>query len=410
MSRHLLIEASPGELWAALQENDTLAALRLARTVSGSRVGEVYLGRITELRPDLPAAFVDIGLERPAFLSAEDAQPGSGIAGLHEGQAVIVQVKKDQRADKAAGVTMRLRPDPSPDRLVAIEAAARRGQPPLSLERPATPLARLLAEFGEPPPDAITLDDRAAFAEARAWLNRHHPEAVERLQLHSGPPSLFAEHGLTPAIEAVLAPRIALPGGGSLTIEMTAAATMIDVDSGRAVDRRRPAGAAILAVNLEAAAAMARQIRLRNLGGPIVVDFIGMRARRDRDKVREALIAGLAGDADTEVLGWTRLGHLELVRKRRQAPLADLIYERRPDGGLVKTALTTALEALRAAAREAEAAPGRPLTLALHPEVAALLDGAALPARRDLETRLGRPLIVTAVPGRARDGFDIRAG
>ena len=196
-----------------------------------------------------------------------------------------------------------------------------------------------------------------------------------------------------------------LPDGGALTIELTAAATMIDVDSGAGAR----GGKAHLATNLSAAREAARQIRLRNLAGPIVIDFIGMRDRRDRDRVREALAAALADDADSEVLGWTRLGHLELVRKRREAPLAELLFERTAGGGLVKTAVTVALEALRALARESETMPARAPVLHVHPEVAEALAGEAAAARQELEARLGRPIEIVAAPGRARDGFDIGA-
>jgi len=107
--RRLLIAASPGELWAALSDGGALVGLRLLRTGARSRVGEIYLGRIVALQPELPAALVEIGLPRPAFLSAEDAARKTGIAGLVEGQSVIVQVLKDSRADKAAGVSLRPR-------------------------------------------------------------------------------------------------------------------------------------------------------------------------------------------------------------------------------------------------------------------------------------------------------------
>ena len=459
--RRLLIAASPGELWAALSEGGTLVGLRLLRTGARSRVGEIYLGRIVALQPELPAALVDIGLPRPAFLSAEDAARKTGIAGLAEGQSVIVQVLKDARADKAAGVSLRprlkgrlleLRPGrpgivakglpaeerrrliaalaavaPAEDGLIlrpetagadaealdveaaalrsrwqAIIAASRSARPPARLTEPDPPIAALIAEFAAPPPEAIVIDDRAVFAEARSWFARRDPALAALLTLHRGPEPLFEQEDVAAQIEAALAPRVPLPGGGALIIESTAAATMIDVDSG---------GAPILATNLAAARVAARQIRLRNLAGAIVIDFIAMRRREDKDRVRAALSEALAGDPGAATaLGWTRLGHMELVRSRRQAPLAELLYERGAEGGLVRTALTVALAALRAVAREADAVPGRALAVNGSPEVAATLtEGEAQDARRALEARLGRPLTIVAEPARARESFDIRA-
>src|SRR6185437_15914840 len=395
VSGTLLIAASPGELWAALVAGERLRELRVFRAEAGrGRVGEVVLGRVVALKPELPGALVDIGVARPAFLSAEDATPG--FAALTEGAAIIVQVTKEARADKAVGASMRLRlggrfvdltpgragvsatkavPPAERERLLAalreiagagegfvlrtaaaptaadlaadaeslrarwraIEAARTRAEAPASLEPPPAPLAMLLAAYAPAMPEAIVIDERAAFAEARLWLTRHSPALVERLSLHREQPPLFEHYGVAGDIAAALSPRVLLPEGGALTIELTAAATMIDVDSGGAA-RGRGAASAILAV-------------------PIAIDFVGMRDRRDRDRVRAELTEALADDADTEVLGWTRLGHLELVRKRRHAPLAELLFERAPGGGLVKTPLTVALEALRALAREAAAAP-----------------------------------------------------
>ena len=465
MSGRLLIAASPGELWAALVAEDRLRALRVFRAESGrGRVGEIILGRVVALKLELPAALIDIGVARPAFLSAEDAIPG--IAALTEGEAITVQVTREARADKAVGVSTRLRlagrfvdltpgrpgvsaakavPAAERERLLAalreiagtgegfvvraagavadlaadaeslrarwraIEAARARATAPAPLEPPPTPLATLLAVFAPAMPEAIVIDERAAFAEARRWLTRHCPLLVELLSLHREQQPLFEHHGIAGDIAAVLSPRVLLPEGGALTIELTAAATMIDVDSGGAAGGRK-AGAAILAVNLAAAQEAARQIGLRNLAGPIVIDFVGMRDRRDRDRIRAALTEALARDADVEVLGWTRLGHLELVRKRRHAPLAELLFERAPGGGLVKTPLTVALEALRALAREAAAAPTRAPALHVHPEVAAALSGDAAAARRELEQRLGRAVDIVAEPRLARDGFDIVLG
>jgi len=442
VSGDLLLAVSPGELWAALVEGGEATALRVFRATRRVAIGEVILGRIVALRPDLPAALVDIGQDRPGFLSAEDAVPGKGIAALHEGQAVIVQVVKEPRADKAAGLSMRprlagrhavLRPtrpgqdweargaaaSVAPDELAAdldalrrrwqaIETAARSGDPPARLERAATPVALALGDFATGRPDRIIVDDRAALAEARAWLARHQPELLEKLELHPAALPLFEEHGVAGEIAAALAPRVGLPGGGALTIETTAAATLIDVDSGGGERRGKDAAASALAVNLAAAHAIARHIRLRNLAGPIIIDFVGMRRREQRDRVRGALAEALAGDGDSEILGWTRIGHMELVRKRRQAPLGELLFEYRPGGGLVKTPLTVALEALRSLLREAEATPGRAPRLHLHPEVAAALEGEAREGLRALETRLGRPIALIPEPGRPRDSFDIR--
>ncbi len=202
------------------------------------------------------------------------------------------------------------------------------------------------------------------------------------------------------AIEEALLRRVPLPGGGALTIETTAAAAMIDVDSG---------GAALVATNLAAARIAARQIRLRNLAGPIVIDFIAMRKPGERERVRAALAAAVAQmPAPPQLLGWTRLGHMELVRERRRAALEEVLFEPASEGARVETALTVALRALREVARAGDAAPARGLRLRVAPEVAACLaEGAARPARQMLEARLGRPIALAGEPGRARAAFDI---
>ena len=468
MTTTLLLQVSPGEVWAALVEGDALGALRIWRDAASAEPGQVFLGRVVALKPELPAALVEIGFERPAFLSAEDAPKGA-LAGLTEGEAVLVQVLKAARADKGAGVSLRLRLDgrflaltperpgivldalPQADRAgvaaelaalarpqeglralapaagataaelaadlealrrrhAAIAAARRTATPPALLEAPATPVARALAEFAPGRPDAVVNDDAAALGEARRWAAQYAPALAERLALHRGATPLFEHHGIAGDVAVALELRVPLPSGGALIIAHTAAATVIDVDSGSAPGRGRDAALAILALNLEAARAVARQIRLRSLAGPIVIDFIGMRRREDRERVSEALHEALADDRGSDVLGWTRLGHLELVRKRRYASLEELLFERTPEGGLVKTPLTVALEALRALARAALAAPPRAPTLRLHPEVAAVLEAAARPARAALEQRLGRGIAVIAEPGRPRDRFDIGLG
>jgi ribonuclease G len=460
LSRAILIAASPGEAWAALCEDGDLVELRLARDGAAARVGDIVLGRVVALQPELPAALVEIGQARPAFLGAEDARAGSGLAGLTEGQAVLAQVTKEARADKATNITLRPRlagalmvlvPGGKTDiagrglaaderrrlladvasfaragegfrigaaargasraelasdaaalraRWQAIEAARDHASPPARLEPELPPAVALLADLVPPPADRIVIDDRAAFAASRSWLMRHHPDAVAALALHDAAEPLFEREGVAAEIAAALEPRVALPGGGALIIESNAACVTIDVDSG---------GAKLMAANLAAAKEAARQIRLRNCAGAIVIDFIAMSGRQARERVAAALAAATERDpAAPELLGWTRLGHFELVRKRRHAALEETLYERDRDGGRIKTALTVALEALRAVAREAKAAPARASALRLAPEVASCLgEGEARPARLALEARLGRPIALAAEPGRRRDRFDI---
>lgn len=307
MKRAIAIAASSGELWAALKEDGHVVELRATGCGVASRVGEVWLARIVGLRPELPAALVDIGLARPALLSAEDVAPKSRFKNLHEGEAVVVEVAKDARADKAAGVTMRLSGAlaPPPD-----------GKPPLRLDAAQPAPAVLMAQWLDPVPDSIAVDDRAVYAKLRNWLRVHHPALVAGLTASNEP--LYEPAGIADAVEQALAPRLALPGGGFLLVEPTALGVAIDVDSG--------AARSAVAVNLEAARAVARQIRLRNLSGPMIVGFVGMKGKGERERVFAALKTALARHVpDSQALGWTRLGHVELVRKRKAPSLAESI-------------------------------------------------------------------------------------
>ncbi|HXP74442.1 MAG TPA: ribonuclease E/G [Stellaceae bacterium] len=464
--RRLFIEASPGELRGAVADGDALADFRLVRTVGRSGVGDVYLGRVVRLLPALRAALVDIGEERPAFLSADDAAPRHGLADSTEGATVVAQVKRDARADKAAAVTLRLRlpgrllewtparpgvvaedierraresmaalvagllqpgegvrllataTDAAPEvlaaeigamraRWAAIEERRARATPPACLETvPAA--SSLLEALVDESVDEILIDDPTVLRETRAWLSRERPTLAERVSLQRGPAAPFEAAGLAEAVQGLLELRVAVPGGGALTIEPTAAATLIDVDSGSLGGEPSGGEDALLAVNLSAASAIARQIRLRGLAGALVIDFIALRRRDQRERLLEAFRAALEAEVpDAQLLGWTRLGHVELTRPRRQAPLHEIVFERTSHGGYAKTALTVGLEALAAVARRVAAAPARAPELRVHPEVAAILAAEAAPAVQALETRLGRKLAVVAEPGRPRDAFDI---
>jgi ribonuclease G len=448
----LFIATGPGEWRAALVEGEEAVELFVERG-EGEAAGSLHLGRVRRLVPALAAVHVDIGGARPAFLPQSEIVPRG--TRLDEGARVLVQVRREAQGGKAARVTTALRlrgrhvelvlgrpglvaadklPAEERERLnealahgesgigfAIIEAGpidallaemarvrerwhdlrdrAARLEPPRRLDPPQS-LAAALAARLPLPPSHIAVDDPAALPEIRAAF----PEAEA-----ANSPEMSWPIDLDAAFERALAPSLALAAGW-LHIEATQAAVLIDVDSGTPETGARTGslGRTALAVNLAAAREIARQLRLRNLGGGIVVDFVGLEGTGARARVRAALAAALAADpAGPQILGWTRLGHLELVRPRRGRPLAESLLEPRSGGMAVKTPLTVAHEALRALAHEERARPGRRWRLLVASEVAAALAGPAADALSALERRLGRPIAVMPEPGRARERFEI---
>jgi len=448
-SRTLLIELMAGEGRAALLSGAEPIEVFHHRALGDSLVGAVFLGRVVKILPSLPGAFVEIGVARPAFLD--------GAAGLTEGQAVVVQAIKDAHADKATEVTAALslegqlavwtpgRPGSAVSRRIApaerarlsavlapligpgegivlrshaegasaealsqdindlrataqaVIDAAKGAVPPARLDRPPSAVERLLSLGRAGRPDRIILDAAAALPIARRLAPTQMIEAE--------PPGLFERYGVEAAIDEALEPVVALPGGGSLVVEATTALTAIDVNLGISAGGRGRAAEAVLAANLAAAAAVARALRLRNIAGSIVVDFISMRGREHRQQVQEALAAAVADDPmAVDVLGWTRLGHMELTRRRGLPSLADVLREGAPQGWR-RSALTVALAALRALAHGT--APAGPLELRVAPAVAAVLAGRAAPFLADAALRAGRSVTVVADPEKSPETFDI---
>ena len=397
MARQLLIAAGPGEWRAVLLEAGEAVELYIERG-DRAEAGSIHLGRVCRLVPALGAALVDIGADRPVFLPLSEIVPRGKR--LHEGERVVVQIRREAQGGKAARVTMKAPPAltaPAEGWSNILDRAARL-DPPARLHPIAT-FAAALASALPGAPDHIFVDDpapiihiRAAFPDAIA---EQRPEAEWPIELDA----LFAE---------ALAETLTLPGGGRAHFEATRAGVVVDIDSGTP-ETGSPERTG-LAANLAAAALVARQIRLRNLGGGIVVDFVGLDSRAARERVRSALADALAPDpAGLRILGWTRLGHLELVRPRRGRPLAEALLERRPDGALVKTAVTVAHEVLRALRREARAQPGRHWRLVVAPEVAATLSGSAASAVRFAEERFARKIAIEGEHGCERERFEILA-
>ncbi|WP_042695133.1 ribonuclease E/G [Azospirillum sp. B506] len=209
------------------------------------------------------------------------------------------------RDDARAGAAPRLlHPGPDAPTRALIEQGA------------AAPAAILVDDH--PPPDDIRIGDGPLLSGLRNWCGRHAPDLLPRLSPHRDPQRLFDLRDLDTAIAGLLDVRVSLALGGSLVIERTEALTVVDVNAG---ERGNP-----LEVNLDAAAEIARQLRLRNVGGIVVVDFVNMRNRGDAERVLAALSQAVESDpVQTQVYGMSKLGLVELTRARRGTPLAALL-------------------------------------------------------------------------------------
>jgi ribonuclease G len=431
VSSELIIERSPFGLKAALLENGRLVEVDLLDEPRDDPAGDIVLGRVRAVDPDLGAAFVDCGLAADAWLGARDARflAGAGRDApinrmLSEGQGILLQVRQGPTAGKAprvtgdvalvgvhlvlrprrrevtlsarlertpaaaeqrtraaalfpeGGVTLRRGAPLASDaellaelarlraQWVEIEVAASAATPPARIHA-VDPLHRLLLERIAPQLERIVVGDQALLARARTWLTEWQPAVAERLVSAAGP---FEATGAAEQLEQALQPHVPLPAGGSLIIQQTAAFIAIDVNSG---------GRRALDTNLAAAREIARQLRLRRIGGTAVVDFIDLPARAARARVLAALRDALAHDpVPVQAFGMSRFGLVEISRKRTGPSLAELLG--RPclvcDGAGTVPALRWRAENLMRALTELP--PGRVTVLAA-PDLHDYLSGGA---------------------------------
>jgi len=383
MSRidRLICHVMPNAFLMALVAGGRLVELQIVRRDRPTRVESVFLGRLERVMPELDAAFVDIGIGRSGFLRAEDR---AGVDGWPPpGAPVLVQARSEGDGDKGprlsmniavsgrylvyhplgSGVSFSRRIDGESERerlaghvgklleggIVLRTAAA--GAPAAVLQADAARVTerweamRRLALDAAPPADLssripgerdpiermlrdhggsleeVILDDRAMARALQDEMDRRQEKI--RVRWHNGPMPAFDIDDVAGQIDTALAPRIALPSGVEVLFEPGETLCAIDVDSAGAGGRQGRAPRRPVEVNLEAVPAIAQQLRLRNLAGAVVVDFVTMRSAYDRDKVQAALAEALREDPiPSQVYGFTRLGHFELTRARRGVTLA----------------------------------------------------------------------------------------
>jgi Rne/Rng family ribonuclease len=459
----ILVEALPGDHRIALVADGRLVELKIERGAPADRVGAVLLGRVLRVTPG--AAFVDIGAARPGLL---DRRPRA--APVAEGEALVVQLDKAPIDDKGAGLTTdvtlvgrwlvyaplapglaisrRLGDAATRARLAAAMGEAMRPGEGFIVRRaaaaaePADLLGeaeRLRADWAHvserrraarpptllrPGPSAldeallqhagtlhqVVFDCRQALDQSRRFCAERIPELVPRLAHERAPDGLFERHDLAADIEVALSRRVTLPGGGELLVEAVETLTAIDVNPGP-LPAGRPAERGWFEASLAAVPEIARQIRLRNLAGPIVIDFPRLAQRRHRERLVAAVRRALAAEPiAAEVLGMTAGGLVEVTRRRRGPPLDRLIQapcRACAGAGRVASPESAAFEALRAACRAGLRAPAAALTVTAAPAVVAALAGPAAAARAAVEARLGRPLAVQTDPQCPSDRFQI---
>ena len=286
--------------------------------------------------------------------------------------------------------------------------------PAASLVHAELPLAaRMLRDELAPDVRRVLVDDAGEYARLREFAGAFMPEAAERIEQYSGARPLFELHGVEAEITRACERQVPLQSGGYIVIDQTESMTTIDVNTGAFVGSRNPEDT-VFRTNLEAAVAVARQLRLRNLGGIIVIDFIDMQDDGHREQLLAAFQVALAGDrAQTQVAAGAPLGLVAMTRKRTRESLEHLLCEpcQTCQGrGFVRSVETVCHEIYREALRQGAQFQVRELVILAHPEVVErMLDEEAL-VLADLEQRLGRPVRLQAEALHSIEQFDIVLG
>ena len=489
-AQDILINWAPQETRVAIVENGAVQELHIERTLERGFVGNVYLGRVVRVLPGMQSAFVDIGLERAAFLHVADLLSGApaarALAGdapplpierqVYEGQTLTVQVIKDAIGTKGArlssqisiagrmlvflphdnhigisqkigspelreqlrsrvqtlahmgpdgeggGFILRTNAEEASDAELAEDIAYLRRAWALIRERgtqrPAGSLLhqdlslaeRVLRDLTTEATQTIRIDSKLQHDALSAFGNTFMPGTVVKLDLYRGERPIFDLYGIEEEIARALARRVDLKSGGYLIVDQTEALTTIDVNTGGFVGARN-FDDTIFKTNLEAAGALARQLRLRNLGGIVIADFIDMTRTDHQEAVLAELRKQLARDRTrTTVSGFTQLGLVEMTRKRTRESLAHMLCQPCPtcEGrGQVKTARSVCYDILREILREArQFAPKEFRVVASAGVVEMLLDEESVHLA-GLSEFIGRPISLSTEPSMSPEQYDI---
>jgi len=490
MSEEILVNVTPRETRVAVVENGMLQELHIERGWRRGVVGNIYKGKVQRVMPGMQAAFVDIGLERTAFLHANDvmrtqaadsedealpvplpARPVTEL--LRDGQEVIVQVVKDPIGSKGArlttqlsipsrylvllpqsrvvGVSARIEDETERARLKSLVAELSapeaplgyivrtnaEGQPADALGEDLAYLSRVWNIVGRRSREApvqtciyedlslplravrdlirkdvekVRVDSRETYERLQAFVAKYMPVLAERIELYTGNRPIFDLYGVEDEIQRALDKQVPLKSGGYLVIDQTEAMTTVDVNTGSFVGQRN-LEETVYRTNLEAAQAVARQLRLRNLGGIIIIDFIDMVDEEHRRQVLRTLEKSLAKDhAKTTVYDFSPLGLVEMTRKRTveslQRQLSELCHEC-SGRGMVKTPETVTYEIFREIVRAVRQFDAERLLVIASPKVVARITDEESAAVAELEEFLGKSIRFQGDEQYLQEQFDV---
>ncbi|HBR96997.1 MAG TPA: ribonuclease G [Gammaproteobacteria bacterium] len=486
MAEELLINVTPQETRVAYVENGMLTEVLIERAKKRGLVGNIYVGKVVRVLPGMEAAFVDVGLERAAFLHAADlartstpeasAEERNGNRSIHEslaeGQLVVVQVIKDPLGSKGArlttnltipsrylvlmpnegniGVSTKIEEEEERERLrtlvqeliheddggfivrtlaegVTEEALANDMQFLRKVWQTVTeklqdkdvgrvvfkdlPLVlRTLRDIKGKHIERIRIDSRETSQLAHEFCDEYVPELSDKIEHYPGERPIFDIYGVEDEIQKALDKKVQLKSGGYLVIDQTESMTTIDVNTGGFVGNRN-LEETIFKTNLEAAQAIVRQLRLRNLGGIIIIDFIDMTTQEHRQQVMRAFDKYLQRDpVRTQVCEVSSLGLVEMTRKRTRESLEHVLTSDCPacsGRGTMKTAETVCYEITREIIRQVRQFGVSSLTVVASTEVTDLLLDEQSGDVAELEEFIGVPIRLQGESMYTREQYDV---
>ncbi len=505
MSEEILVNVTPQETRVAFIENGVLQEVIVERARRRGFVGGIYLGRVSRVLPGMGAAFVDIGLERAAFLHVSDivsvdlrkAATGLDVPieqAVHEGEKLLVQVTKDPLGTKGArlstyisipsrylvlmpyasslGISQRIEQDDERRRLrdlvldlepslkplsvpldetrtamlnggqnpqlggyivrtaaegasradlaadmaflrrlwVSLEERIRQADAPAVIYEDLPLVLRTIRDLSSTQAEKIRIDSRETFTRVIAFASEFTPELMARIEHYPGERPILDLYSTEDEIQRALQRKVELKSGGHLVIDQTEAMTTIDVNTGGFVGHRN-LEETIFKTNLEAAQAIARQLRLRNLGGIIIVDFIDMTEEEHRRQVLRALEKSIERDhSKITISDVTSLGLVQITRKRTRESLERVLCEPCPTcagRGSIKSAETICYEIFREILREQRQFDARRLLVVASQSVVDLLLDEESTSVAELEEFIGIPIRFQVETNYTQEQYDV---